>query len=66
VPRTRTLREIREAHVGLPPDTVTGEQAAVTGRVVFLRNTGKLCFATLREGDGTELQAMLGLADVGP
>ncbi|MBW0092363.1 lysine--tRNA ligase, partial [Pseudonocardia sp. KRD-188] len=30
-----------------------------------LRNTGKLCFATLREGDGTELQAMLSLALVG-
>jgi lysyl-tRNA synthetase class 2 len=33
--------------------------------VMFLRNTGKLCFATLREGDGTELQAMLSLARVG-
>ncbi|MBW0123226.1 lysine--tRNA ligase, partial [Pseudonocardia oceani] len=33
--------------------------------VIFLRNTGKLCFATLREGDGTELQAMLSLALVG-
>ncbi|MDQ4102254.1 MAG: lysine--tRNA ligase [Actinomycetota bacterium] len=65
VPRTRTLREIRDAYVGLPPDTVTGEQVAVTGRVIFLRNTGKLCFATLREGDGTELQAMLSLAGVG-
>ena len=32
---------------------------------MFLRNTGKLCFATLREGDGTELQAMLSLASVG-
>src|SRR5690606_2205310 len=37
----------------------------VTGRVMFMRNTGKLCFATLREGDGTELQAMLSLANVG-
>jgi lysyl-tRNA synthetase, class II len=65
VPRTRTLRQIRDTHVGLPPDTATGEQVAVTGRVIFLRNTGKLCFSTLREGDGTELQAMLSLADVG-
>ena len=30
-----------------------------------MRNTGKLCFATLREGDGTELQAMLSLSKVG-
>ncbi len=65
VPRTRTLREIRDAYEGLAPDVGTGVQVAVTGRVMFLRNTGKLCFATLREGDGTELQAMLGLADVG-
>ncbi len=33
--------------------------------MIFLRNTGKLCFARLREGDGTELQVMLSLADVG-
>jgi lysyl-tRNA synthetase class 2 len=65
VPRTRTLREIRDAYDGLAPDVGTDEQVAVTGRVIFLRNTGKLCFATLREGDGTELQAMLSLADLG-
>ena len=47
------------------PDTRTGEQVAVTGRVIFLRNTGKLCFVRLREGDGTEIQVMLSLADVG-
>ena len=38
---------------------------SVVGRVIHIRNTGKLCFARLREGDGTELQAMLSLADVG-
>ena len=38
----------------------------MAGRVIFLRNTGKLCFATLREGGGTELQAMLSLDRVGP
>ncbi|MFD1149532.1 lysine--tRNA ligase [Saccharothrix hoggarensis] len=65
VPRTHTLREVREAHQGLEPDTSTGEVVGVTGRVMFIRNTGKLCFATLREGDGTELQAMLSLNGVG-
>ncbi|PXY31162.1 lysine--tRNA ligase [Prauserella muralis] len=65
VPRTHTLAEVRAAHSGLPADTQTGETVGVTGRVMFLRNTGKLCFATLREGDGTELQAMLSLAKVG-
>ncbi|QFZ16350.1 lysine--tRNA ligase [Saccharothrix syringae] len=65
VPRTHTLREVREAHQGLEPDTRTGDVVGVTGRVMFIRNTGKLCFATLREGDGTELQAMLSLDGVG-
>ncbi|MGH3737581.1 MAG: lysine--tRNA ligase [Micromonosporaceae bacterium] len=65
VARTTTLREIRERYPELAADTRTGEQVAVTGRVIFARNTGKLCFATLREGDGTELQAMLSLGEVG-
>jgi lysyl-tRNA synthetase class 2 len=65
VERTHSLREVRAAHGDLPADTGTGEKVGVTGRVIFLRNTGKLCFATLREGDGTELQAMLSLALVG-
>ena len=33
--------------------------------MIFLRNTGKLCFVRLREGDGTEIQVMLSLADLG-
>ena len=32
---------------------------------MFVRNTGKLCFATLQSGDGTQLQAMLSLDRVG-
>jgi lysyl-tRNA synthetase, class II len=65
VERTHSLRELRAAHPDLPPDTGTGEIVGVTGRVMFLRNTGKLCFATLQEGDGTQLQAMVSLALVG-
>jgi lysyl-tRNA synthetase, class II len=65
LPLSHTLREVRDAHQGLPPDTSTGELVGVAGRVVNLRNTGKLCFATLRSGDGTELQAMVSLAGVG-
>lgn len=63
--RTHTLAEIREKYADLATDSATGDKVAVTGRVMFMRNTGKLCFATLREGDGTELQAMLSLANVG-
>jgi lysyl-tRNA synthetase class 2 len=67
VPRTHLLKDLRARFDGqeLAPDTRTGEQVAVTGRVIFLRNTGKLCFIRLREGDGTELQVMLSLADLG-
>ncbi|GAA4490635.1 lysine--tRNA ligase [Rhodococcus olei] len=65
VPRTHTLAEIRAKYPDLEPDAATGEQVGVTGRVIFVRNTGKLCFATLQEGDGTQLQAMLSLANVG-
>jgi lysyl-tRNA synthetase class 2 len=65
LPRTHDLAQIREAYSDLPPDTATGDVVGVTGRVIFLRNTGKLCFATLQEGDGTELQAMLSLNKVG-
>ncbi|MGC9668179.1 lysine--tRNA ligase [Planosporangium sp. 12N6] len=64
-PRTVSLAEIRARFADLPTDTATGEKVAVTGRVIFIRNTGKLAFATLRAGDGTELQAMLSLDRVG-
>jgi lysyl-tRNA synthetase, class II len=64
VPRTTSLAEVRAAHPDLPPDTTTGEIVGVAGRVLFSRNTGKLCFATLREGDA-ELQVMLSRDRVG-
>ena len=67
VARTHSLREIVTTHDAemLGPDVHTGETVSVAGRVIFLRNTGKLCFVRLREGDGTELQAMLSLDLVG-
>ena len=71
VERTHTLTEVRErydpelASGSLEPDARTDDQVAVTGRVIFLRNTGKLCFVRLREGNGTELQVMLSQADIG-
>jgi len=65
VPRTSSLKTIRETHKDLAIDTATGIIESVAGRVIFKRDTGKLCFATLREGDGTELQAMLSLDKVG-
>ncbi|MEU9840529.1 bifunctional lysylphosphatidylglycerol synthetase/lysine--tRNA ligase LysX [Actinomadura sp. NPDC048032] len=63
-PRTATTAEIRAKHTGLEPGTETGEKAGVTGRVMLIRNTGKLCFATIRDAGG-DLQVMLSLAKVG-
>ncbi len=65
VPRTKSLKEVREKYPNLEIDVVTGVIESLTGRIIFKRDTGKLCFATLREGDGTELQAMLSLDKVG-
>lgn len=65
VARTATLRQIRIKYADLAIDVATGDIESATGRIIFKRDTGKLCFATLREGDGTELQAMFSLDKVG-
>jgi lysyl-tRNA synthetase class 2 len=65
LPRTTSLAELRTKYADLPTDTATGDQVSITGRVIFIRNGGKLSFVTLRDGDGTELQAMLSLDKVG-
>jgi lysyl-tRNA synthetase class 2 len=65
VARTKSLKEIRSHYADLAIDVATGDIESLTGRIIFKRDTGKLCFATLREGDGTELQAMFSLDKVG-
>ncbi|GAA4911655.1 lysyl-tRNA synthetase class II [Stackebrandtia albiflava] len=65
VKRSVTLARLRATYGDLGAGESTGETVTVAGRVMFVRNTGKLCFATVREGDGTELQLMLSLAKVG-
>ncbi len=62
---THSLAQVRAKYPALAADENTGEIVGVAGRIVFIRNTGKLCFATLQAGDGTRLQAMLSLAVVG-
>lgn len=65
VARTHSLVALRQAYPELAVDTKTGLIVGVAGRVVFARNSGKLCFATLQEGDGSQLQAMISLDGVG-
>ena len=64
VERTHSLAQIRQAYPDLAAGTETGVTVSITGRVIFVRNTGKLCFATLRES-GVELQVMLSADRVG-
>ena len=65
VPRTHSLEQVREQWGHLEQGEETQDVVGVAGRVVFIRNTGKLAFATLQEGIGTRLQVMLSLAEVG-
>ncbi len=65
VARTHTLEAVREQWGHLETGEETQDVVGVAGRVIFVRNTGKLCFATLQEGAGTRLQVMLSLAEVG-
>ncbi|WP_040282482.1 lysine--tRNA ligase [Tessaracoccus massiliensis] len=68
--RTHTLREIRDTWGHLEAGEETQDVVTTGGRVVFIRNTGKLAFATLQDGftpddNGERLQVMLSLAEVG-
>ncbi len=67
VPVTTTIAEVRAKWGKLEeePDNHSGEIVGIAGRVVFQRNTGKLCFAALQAGDGTRIQAMISFGEVG-
>ncbi|GAA2751221.1 lysine--tRNA ligase [Amnibacterium kyonggiense] len=65
VPVTDTIAAVRERHADLGVDESTGEVVGLAGRIVHLRNTGKLCFAALQAGDGSRIQAMVSLDRVG-
>jgi lysyl-tRNA synthetase class 2 len=56
--RTRGCGEVRSAYAELAPGTATGDRVAVAGRVVLLRDHGKLWFATLRDWSG-DVQVLL-------
>jgi lysyl-tRNA synthetase class 2 len=63
-PRTATIAEVREKFQGLDTDTASGQRVAVAGRVLLSRIGGKLCFATIREGEA-EIQVMVSLDRAG-
>ncbi len=65
LPIDDAIGSVRARFGDLEPDARTGEHVALAGRIVHLRNTGKLCFAALQAGDGDRIQAMVSLAEVG-
>jgi lysyl-tRNA synthetase class 2 len=65
VPVTTTIPAVRAEYGDLEADAATGVTVGLAGRIVHLRNTGKLCFASLQSGDGSRIQAMVSLAAVG-
>ncbi len=65
LPVTTTIPAVRAEWGHLAADEASGEIVGVAGRVVFQRNTGRLCFAALQSGDGERIQAMISLASVG-
>lgn len=65
VGRTHSLREVVEGYAHLETGEETQDVVTVVGRVMFVRTTGKLAFASLQEGVGDRLQVMLSLAEVG-
>jgi lysyl-tRNA synthetase, class II len=65
LPITHTIEATRAHYPNLEADIATGDEVALAGRIIFLRNTGKLCFATLQSGTGERIQAMISLDRVG-
>jgi lysyl-tRNA synthetase class 2 len=65
VGRTHEIAAVKDGYAHLEDGQETDDVAGVAGRVVFVRNTGKLCFASIQDGAGERLQVMLSLAEVG-
>ncbi len=65
VPVTTTIKAVREGYAHLETGEETEDVVGVAGRVVFLRNTGKLCFVSIQDGEGNRLQVMLSQGEVG-
>jgi lysyl-tRNA synthetase class 2 len=65
LPITHTIDQVKNKYPDLEIDVATGDKVSLAGRVMFQRNTGKLCFATLQAGTGSRIQVMLSLDKVG-
>jgi lysyl-tRNA synthetase class 2 len=62
--RSHTLAEVRDAHGDLEPGTETDHRVTLAGRVMLIRQQGKLVFATMRDRTG-EIQLFVSKAVLG-
>jgi lysyl-tRNA synthetase class 2 len=62
--RTHTVAEVRASWGDLEPGVETDESVTVAGRVMLMRDSGKLIFATLRDRSG-DVQLFVSKAVVG-
>lgn len=66
LPITTTIPEIREKFADVEAGAeLTDEHVGVAGRVMLMRTGGKICFATLQNGEGVRIQVIFSLANVG-
>ena len=65
VPVTTTIAAVRTNYAHLISEQESGDSVGIAGRVMFLRNTGKLCFAQLQAGKGETIQSMLSFDRIG-
>src|SRR5690625_1674111 len=62
---THTLKQVREEWQGLEAGAMTDDVVGVAGRIMHLRDTGKLVFLTLQDGNGLRLQIMVSQKAIG-
>ena len=56
LPITTTIKAVREKYAHLEAGEETEDYVGLAGRVILARNGGKLCFATLMDGEGNKIQ----------
>jgi len=62
---THSLKDVREQWGSLEAGAMTDDVVGVAGRVMHLRDTGKLVFLTLQDGAGLRLQVMVSQKMIG-
>jgi lysyl-tRNA synthetase class 2 len=66
VPKTHEISGVKATYSGLEAGAETEDIVGVAGRVVFIRDTGRLVFVAIQDGGGERLQVMVSEGGVGP